>query len=91
MTQEVDDLEKENKANEFLESYLESENPGQDESAQQIIQITFDQQIPVIHYNNLSISEIIGALEMVKQLFLEKYINVPIYKNNLVSMAESIK
>ena len=91
MTQEVDDLEKENKANEFLESYLESENPSQDESAQQIIQITFDQQIPVIHYNNLSISEIIGALEMVKQLFLEKYINVPIYKNNLVSMAESIK
>ena len=91
MTQEVDDLEKENKANEFLESYLESENLRQDESAQQIIQITFDQQIPVIHYNNLSIPEIIGALEMVKQLFLEKYINVPIYKNNLVSMAESIK
>ena len=91
MTQKVEDLEKENKANEFLESYLESENPRQDETAQQIIQITFDQQIPVIHYNNLSISEIIGALEMVKQLFLEKYINVPIYKNNLVSMAESIK
>jgi hypothetical protein len=59
---------------------------------QKIIQITFsDTGLPNINYNNMTVPEILGTLELSKSILQSKTIGTPILQQHLYNIAQSIQ
>lgn len=84
-----------NNAQEFIDGYLDSVENSEKENTvpvdTKVIQIVLEENLPLLQYQNMSIPEIIGVLDMTKKLLLERYIKTPVLKSNLQDMVNSIK
>lgn len=76
-----------------LTSEVESQIPSNNSvENQKIIQITFsDTGLPNINYNNMTIPEILGTLELSKAILQSKTVGTPILQQHLYNIAQSIQ